>query len=141
MYDESNTLFTKHSVDEHEYKMHQLVYDSGIINVPKIHSYDKANKIMVMDKILKMNIADEYGEDPSCIPPSLFTLMQDVIRKLYDHCIEFPDITGYNFIFHNDTMFLIDFEHSRVFKDDDDIKDPFVKQFINGLCEWNPEFK
>jgi len=140
MNDESK-VFTKHGVEKHEYEMHQLVYDSGIIDVPKVHSYDDVTKIMVMENILKMNIADEYGEDPSCIPSSLFTLMQDVIKKLYDYGIEYPDITGYNFIFHNDTMFLIDFEHSRLFKDDNDIKYPFVKEFINGLCQWNPEFK
>jgi len=139
---EKTYCFVKHNVEEHEYKMHKMIYNLKLIHVPKIYRYDKENKIMVMEKIFNMNIADEYGEDPCSIPRHIFEKMQEIIRKLYYAGIEYPDITGYNFILHKEKLFLIDFEHSKFFSNETMHEvDPFVIKFINGLCEWNPNYK
>jgi tRNA A-37 threonylcarbamoyl transferase component Bud32 len=139
---ESKACFVKDNVEESEYIMHKIIYNSGIINVPEIYSYDKNNKTMVMQKLYNMNIADEYGEDASEVPPHMFTLMQDTIRKLYYSGIEYPNITGYNFIFYNKKMYLTNFKHCKIFVNKPIRKvEPFIKDFINGLCEWNPNYK
>jgi hypothetical protein len=44
---ESNKCFIKHNVESHEYKMHNLVYNMGIVNVPKIYKYDKKIKYYI----------------------------------------------------------------------------------------------
>jgi len=138
-----NTMcYTKHNVEENEYKMHQMIYNLNIIDVPKIYNYDRKTKIMVMEKIMNMNISDEYGEDAKNVPKKLFKTMQEIIKKLYYAGIEYPDITGYNFIFCNNKMYLIDFEHSKPFSNETMHQvDPFVIKFIKGSCEWNPIYK
>jgi len=139
---ESKMCFIKHDVEEIEYIMHKIIFNSKIINVPEIYSYDKKNKILVMQKLHNMNISDEYGEDAINVPPSMFTLMQDTIRKLFYFGIEYPNITGYNFIFYNKKMYLTNFKYCKIFVNNP-IKniDPFIKYFINGLCEWNQDYK
>ena len=139
---ESTMCFTKYNVEENEYKMHQMIYNLNMIDVPKIYKYDRKTKIMVMEKIMNMNIADEYGEDAKNVPKKLFKIMQEIIKKLYYSGIEYPDITGYNFIFCNNKMYLIDFEHSNFFTNETMHQiDPFVIKFIKGACEWNPNYK
>jgi tRNA A-37 threonylcarbamoyl transferase component Bud32 len=134
--------FTKNNVEEKEYKVHKLIYNLKIVNVPKIYSYDKKNKIMVMQKIFGMNISDEYGEDAKNVPPEIFKRAQEIIKKLYCYDIAYPDITGYNFMLYNDKMYIIDFERCYFFSNKGTKKlDPFIKEFINGLCEWNPDYK
>ena len=139
---EKTMCFIKYNVEEKEYKTHKLIYNLKIVNVPKIYRYDRKNKIMVMEKIFNMNISDEYGEDPRNVPINLFIIMQKIIKKLYYFGIEYPDITGYNFIFYNNKMYIIDFEHCKFFsnKNKNGI-DPFIVKFKNGLCEWNPKYK
>jgi tRNA A-37 threonylcarbamoyl transferase component Bud32 len=138
-----NTLcFKKNNVEENEYKMHQIIYDLNIINVPKIYKYDKQNKTMIMEKINNMNISDAYGEDAINVPKNIFKLMQEIIKKLYYSGIEYPDITGYNFILYKKKMYLIDFEHCNFFTNETMEKiDPFIVKFIKGACEWNPKYK
>jgi tRNA A-37 threonylcarbamoyl transferase component Bud32 len=139
---EKTMCFTKHNVDFKEYKTHKLIYDLKIVNVPKIYRYDKKNKIMVMEKIFNMNISDQYGEEAKNIPKNLFNAMQEIIKKLYYFGIEYPDITGYNFIYWNNKMYITDFEHCKFFSNNNTRKiDPFIKEFIYGLCEWNPKYK
>lgn len=139
---EKTMCFTKKNVGEKEYKIHQLIYNLKIVNVPKIYKYDKKNKIMVMEKIFSMNISDEYGEDPKDVPIEIFKTIQKIIKKLYYFGIEYPDITGYNFMSYNNKMYIIDFEHCSFFSNKNTKNiDPFVKEFINGLCEWNPNYR
>ena len=139
---ENTMCFKKINVEENEYKMHQIIYNLDIINVPKIYKYDKETKTMIMEKIHNMNISDQYGEDAANVPKKVFKIMQEIIKKLYYSGIEYPDITGYNFIFHKNKMYLIDFEHSNFFTNETMHQiDPFVIKFIKGACEWNPKYK
>ena len=119
--------------------MHKHVYDLHIVNTPKIISYDKKTKIMVMEKIDNMNLSDMHGENDTNIDEYYFDAIRTIIKKLAEYNIEYPDITGYNFIEYDSKIWIIDFEHSNIFKTS--MKDHFVTKFIGGLNKWNPEFK
>ena len=137
---ESNTkVYVKQDVKEHEYKMHKHVYELNIVNTPKIISYDKKTKVMVMEKIDNMNLSDMYGEEDTMIDEYYFDEIRTIIKTLAEHNIEYPDITGYNFIEHDKKIWIIDFEHSSIFKKM--MKSSFATKFINGANKWNPDFK
>jgi len=135
---------TKNDVQMHEYIMHKYIYELEIVNVPKIISYDYHNKIMIMENIKGISISDYYGEEDYNVDESIYKRIHKIIKRLYDNGIEYPDITGYNFIETNNGIWIIDFEHARFIdtnKKDDDKHTIFIKQFINGFNGWNPEFK
>jgi len=103
------------------------------VNVPKIISYDKEKEIMVMHKINALNLSDMFGEKSSDIDEYYFDEIRTIIKTLSDNGIEYPDITGYNFIEHDNKIWIIDFEHAH-------IRDTFVDKFIQGRNKWNPRF-
>lgn len=136
------SLFTKTNVNFHEYKIHKYIYDLKIVNCPEIISYDIKSKIMVMKNINNMCISDYYGENPENIPDYIFIEIKKIIKVLHDNKINYPDITGYNFIEHNDKIWIIDFEHSSIIKEDNDKFDKFVLSFLKDNKKiWNPIFK
>ena len=136
---EPNTkVYVKQNVKEHEYNMHKHVYELNIVNTPKIISYDKKTKVMIMEKIDNMNLSDMYGEEDHMIDEYYFDEIRTIIKLLAENNIEYPDITGYNFIEFDNRIWIIDFEHSN-FKPL--LQDNFVVKFINGLNKWNPRFK
>jgi len=130
------STYTKYGVKQHEYDVHKYVYDLKLdkINVPKIISYDKEKEIMVMHKINAMNLSDMFGENASDIDEYYFDEIRTIIKTLSDNRIEYPDITGYNFIEYSNKIWIIDFEHAH-------IRDTFVDKFIQGRNKWNPRFK
>jgi len=134
-------FFVKRGVGICEYRVHRYVYGLGIVNVPKVVSYDEATKIMVLQKIHGTSLADMYGEDASNIDDDLFEKMRHIIQILRLHNIEYPDITGYNFMIDlvkKDTLWIVDFGHAKY---SGNIKNEFILKFCNGHNEWNPEFK
>ena len=126
--------YTKYNVKKHEYNMHKYVYNLHIVNMPKIISYDEKEQIMVMEKINNMNISDYYGEKSHNVPTHIFKEIRHIIKTLYNNDIQYPDITGYNFIDCDNKIWIIDFEHATFIS-------PFVVDFINGTNSWNPEFE
>jgi tRNA A-37 threonylcarbamoyl transferase component Bud32 len=138
--------FVKNNVEFKEYIIHKIVYNAGIINVPRIYEYDEINKILIMEKINNMCISDLYGEDASNVPNEIMQRIQEEVKKLFCYGVSYPDITGYNFILYKNKIYTIDFGHASFFITDGVINekivlDPFIKRFINGLCKWNPEYK
>ncbi len=138
----SNTndlYYIKQDVTQHEYEMHKYIYNLKLSGVyaPKIVSYNKKTKEMIIMKIGNMNISDWYGDSCKKISNELFDKIRQIIKTLYDNNIIYPDITGYNFIEYDDKLWIIDFEHS-YFKINK--RTQFVDKFINGLNRWNPEF-
>jgi tRNA A-37 threonylcarbamoyl transferase component Bud32 len=133
-----NNVYIKQNVTPYEYHMHKHVYDLKIVNMPEIISYNKETKVLIMKKINNLNLSDMHGENESDIEEYLFDEVRKIIKTLYDNNIEYPDITGYNFIEHDGKMWIIDFEHSKI---SSVIKNQFINKFINGLNMWNPEFK
>ena len=129
------STYTKYGVKQHEYDVHKYVYNLKLenVNVPKIISYDKQKEIMVMHKINALNLSDMFGEKSSDIDEYYFDEIRTIIKTLSDNGIEYPDITGYNFIEHDNKIWIIDFEHAH-------IRDTFVDKFIQGRNKWNPRF-
>jgi len=123
-------MFVKQNVSKEEYRLQRLA--SSYVNVPEIFHYDPKKKVMTMEK-LGINVADMYGDD---VPAYLFEEMQKIIRTLFEHGIYYPDITGYNFIESEKGVYLIDFGHAT-----QKTIDPFIYDFMNGHCAWNPRFK
>jgi tRNA A-37 threonylcarbamoyl transferase component Bud32 len=136
-------VYIKHNVGMHEYVMHKHIYELNILNVPRIISYDYHNKILTMEKLNNMSISDLYGEEIYQVPTDVTNKIRQIIKRLLDNEIEYPDITGYNFIEEFGEIWIIDFEHTK-FIDKDSIKKTnnyeFIINFINGLKSWNPEF-
>ncbi len=141
---ESNSnrdYFTKLNVDLHEYNMHNYIVHLNILNVPKIINYDSKTKIMQMEKISGMSVADFYGESFESVPNSIISQIRKIIQILKLNNIIYPDITGYNFILDSDSnIWIIDFEHAK-FGFVQSQSDNFVDNFIEGTNGWNPEFK
>jgi tRNA A-37 threonylcarbamoyl transferase component Bud32 len=141
---ESNSnrdYFTKLNVDLHEYNMHNYIVHLNILNVPKIINYDSKTKIIQMEKISGMSVADFYGESFESVPNSIISQIRKIIQILKLNNIIYPDITGYNFILDSDSnIWIIDFEHAK-FGFVQSQSDNFVDNFIEGTNGWNPEFK
>lgn len=141
---ESNSnrdYFTKLNVDLHEYNMHNYIVHLNILNVPKIINYDSKTKIMQMEKISGMSVADFYGESFESVPNSIISQIRKIIQILKLNNIIYPDITGYNFILDSDSnIWIIDFEHAK-FGFVQSQSDNFVDNFIEGTNGWNPEFR
>ena len=139
----SNTneqYYIKKDVTQHEVDMHQYIYDLQLpnIHVPKIVNYNKTTREMTLVKIDNMNISDWYGAAEKNITPQLFDDIRQIIKTLYDNNIVYPDITGYNFIEHDNKLWILDFEHSYFRKHKHTL---FVQKFIKGMNKWNPNFK
>ncbi len=140
---ESAVYFVKENVSLHEYNMHNYIYNnfSTILNVPKIESYNRKTKQLIMQKIPAMCLADFYGESMEAVPPSIIAEIRKIIKILHVNHIVYPDITGYNFIVdYYGTVWIIDFEHCYF---DYGQGDPFVNAFISAKDgnSWNPDFK
>lgn len=131
------SCFIKHDVEFKEYYMQNYVYNLGIVNVPKIFDYNKKTKTMIMEKINNDNISDVYGEDMKNISDELYDKIRNIIKTLYDNGVEYIDVTGYNFIEHEEKIWIIDFEHAKKIGKQ---KNEFVQTFISGKKEWNIDF-
>jgi tRNA A-37 threonylcarbamoyl transferase component Bud32 len=132
-------IYVKQGVEMHEYKMHEYVYYLNIVNVPKIISYNKTKKELVMEKISGSNLSDFYGEDASNIPAYVFEKVREIIATLTINNIMYIDITGYNFILdENYKLWIIDFEHATL---KTDAVPSFITTFLRGANEWNEEFR
>ena len=150
-------IFTKLNVSESEYKMQLHIYNLNILNVPEPISYDKITKIFKMKEINGMSLSDYYGEKSTDIDSNIFKSIREIIKTLFDVGIIYPDITGYNFIAEYDDkneitskLWIIDFEHARFYNrkyydsnysnNSNYSNDEYIKNFINGLNSYNPEF-
>ena len=131
-------LHAKPNVSKDEYKMYKYVCSLNIVNIPKLIDYNEETRIMTTQKIPKMDIANIYSDDFNCVPSAITDMIRDTIEHLYNHNIVYPDITGYNFIYYKDKIWIIDFGHCQ-FKPKK--LDPFVIKFIQGENSWNPEYK
>jgi len=134
-------VFTKHNVSLEEYTIHQLVYNMNIVNVPRIISYDNDKQILIMQRL------GNCSYDGVTIDRDIFDDIRDIIRTLYDHNIEYPEITGRNFIEYENKLWIVNFEHARQFtpdpiiQQDTGLDDLFVKRFISrSLYQWNPKY-
>lgn len=135
--------YVKHNVEHGEYFMQKYVHQLNIVNVPEIIEYDEANKIMVMMRVGKNNLSHNYGENATDVPDELFDKVVKIVRTLVLHGIEYPDLTGYNFVEDKNTygkMWIIDFEHAAITLSKE-ITNIHIINICNGKQLWNPDFR
>ena len=131
-------MFVKQNVTSSEYKTHSILYNSHILNVPKPYKFIESQ--LTMQMIPALSISDMYGENFSNVPVHIIDNIRDIIATLYINGIEYPDITGYNFIEYQDKIWIIDFGHAS-YNSNPQSYDPFIMKFINGHNDWNPNYK
>ncbi len=103
--------------------------------------YNDREGIIVMEKVNGKCLADIYGDDPNDIPDELWKKIHNIIETLYyEASIEYIDITPYNFMIDDEGLLIIDFGHA-YYKNDHTPTNWFLKDFLDGINEWNPDFK
>jgi len=132
-------FYIKNNVSNKEFTVQHMVYNMNIVNVPAIYNYNKTLNTLKMRRIPNMSISDQYGENFEDVPREICEKIRDIITILYLKGVEYPDITGYNFIEYQNKVWIIDFEHAS-FNSKYNTYDPFIKQFIDGYNGWNPRF-
>lgn len=136
-----NRYYVKQNVNHREYFMQKYIYNLDIVNIPEIIEYNSDSKIMVMKKVGKDNLSHTYGENADDIPDDVFDQVVKIVRNLVLHNIEYPDLTGYNFIEDTDgKVWIIDFEHSSMMTSKQ-VNNIHIQNICNGDKIWNPEFK
>ena len=94
---------------------------------------------IIMDKIDTMCLADLYGDKPTDLPYFLWAKIHEVVQVLYEkEGIEYVDITPYNFIEHENKIYIIDFGDA--YYKGDKPRNWFHKDFLNKPYGWNPDF-
>lgn len=134
----SSNYYIKEGVELIEFKIHSYVYNLNIVNTPKIIKYDASTKQMTLQKIIGSNLSDIYGENADNVPSVLFNRVREIVITLTRNNIEYPDITGYNFMLdNNNKLWIIDFGHAKY---NATSVDTFVKEFNSGTNKWNAKF-
>lgn len=106
---------------------------------PKIidNYYHDHKMYVLMERINGVTIADMYGEEKKDIPKKIWNEIHDIIEKLYYVGIQYVDITPYNFMIDsNEKIKVIDFGHASQIK-----INWFLRDFLDGLNDFNPDFK
>lgn len=138
-YKNKKYYIVKNNVSKHEATIQTLLCKQLHINVPKIYYYDEKNALVVMRRIPRLCLADEYGEDYDDLPDSIKDILHKQLSVLFHNNFIYNDITGYNFIYYKNKLWIIDFEHCDSNKKD---SDSFMKDFVEGnVTGWNPDFK
>ena len=131
-----SSVYVKYNVLLHEYTMHKYIQELEIFNVPKIIAYDYERKVLITEKINNVNIYDNYGIDYDYT--DIFDEIRLIITNLFRYNIEYSDISGYNFIKYDNKIWITNFKHARTITGG---LNRFVSKFINGLNEWNTQYK
>ena len=119
-----------------EARLQQISANLGLS--PKVLKTDKKTFIE-MEKIDDMALAYRYGYDVEELPDDIRKQVYDLVETLYDHGIQYIDITPYNFIEKDGKVWIIDFGHASNRKR----LCPYLKKMFNEgyLHEWNADFK
>jgi len=127
-------------VSKQEYEIYKYVHDLQIINIPKLWDYNESTGIMITEKIPNMSVSDYYGDNPTKVPKWIFNEIRKIVTTLYKHNVEYIDITGYNFIEHENKIWIIDFGHATFINPKIPTND-FLKKFMKKkVYEWNSDF-
>jgi len=140
---DNDKYYVKDNVTHREFFMQQFVYNLNIVNVhvPEIITYNEDTQTMTMTRVGMNNLSDIYGENATDISDEIFEKVAIIVRKLVLNGIEYPDLTGYNFV-EDDAgkIWIIDFEHA-IFNPQENITNIHIRNICNGTKRWNPDFK
>jgi tRNA A-37 threonylcarbamoyl transferase component Bud32 len=108
---------------------------------PKISSVKFSNTgcEIMMDHIKSPCLADMYGDQPSALPAPLWSKIHHIVSTLYEQeGIIYVDITPYNFIEHEEKVYIIDFGDA--YYKGTRPRNWFHEEFLANPCSWNPDF-
>ena len=92
-----------------------------------------------MELIPSMALAYRYGDDVEELPDDIRKQVFDIVYTLYQHGIQYVDITPYNFIEHEGKVWIIDFGHASNRRR---LCRYLIKLFNEGyLHAWNADFR
>jgi tRNA A-37 threonylcarbamoyl transferase component Bud32 len=99
----------------------------------------KDSSIIRMERVDGHTLSDKYGDLAKDIPELVWNKIRTMISALYDEGVEYVDITPYNFMEIEDgNIKIIDFGDAKY---SDGQINWFLEEFLEGLNEWNPDFK
>jgi tRNA A-37 threonylcarbamoyl transferase component Bud32 len=99
-------------------------------------------KTIVSEHLDEMCLADKYGKDMDDLPDWVRREIVEILWKLYKECdIEYIDITPFNFIEKEGTVWVIDFGHARSVTPDTKLE-PYLLELFDTweLKCWNKDF-
>ena len=132
-------IFSKNEYDKahNEYELHKKAYELEI-PCPKIIDFFEEDNyyILIMELLPGKSLADIYGDNPKNIPKEYWKQIHKIIYKLYYNDIHYRDITSYNFMLIKDKIYIIDFGDAQFIK-----VNWFLKDFLDGLNSWNPDYE
>ena len=137
-----NKFYTKRNVEHKEYFLNRYVANLGSVKIPEVVEYFPESRIMISRRVEGSNISDNHGEDVNHVPDEVFQKVATIIRELVLNGVEYPDITGYNFIEESEThdVWIVDFGHANI-KQQGKITDRHIKAVCNGEKKWNPDYR
>jgi tRNA A-37 threonylcarbamoyl transferase component Bud32 len=129
-------LFGK-QMSRKEIRLQKVAARLGV--APTIHSIVKHDgmNVAVMSRIQGSTLADLYGPDSS-IPIAIWSHVRALLQTLWNHGIEYVDITPYNIMLETETdrMWIVDFGHARNVR-----MNPHLRAILEGANEWNADFR
>lgn len=121
---------------DEEIAFHKTAQKYGF--VPKIQKIE--GQKVYMDHLGESNtLSDIYGDNPEDIPSHLWVQIRTMVQLLLDkENIEYVDVTPYNFIETNGTLYMIDFGDAKYAEKEINW---YLKEFLEGENFWNPDFR
>jgi tRNA A-37 threonylcarbamoyl transferase component Bud32 len=92
-----------------------------------------------MELVPDLTLFDRYGYDVDEMPNEIRSQVYDIVDILYQHGIQYVDITPHNFIEHDGKVWIIDFGHASNRKR----LCPYLRTLFNQgyLFAWNADFR
>jgi RIO-like serine/threonine protein kinase len=134
-------MFVKNVSSYLEIELQTIAANYGF--APRIHHAD--GDVIQMEAIKGHCLADLYTDDPKKVPDWIWEEIFRILTVLYEcEGIEYIDITSYNFMLDEaNKVWIIDFGdayYTPKEKATKEAKNWFLKDVLNGLREWNPDF-
>jgi tRNA A-37 threonylcarbamoyl transferase component Bud32 len=108
-------------------------HEGGIYVAGPFLTEEKRRNIMIMERVNGRDLATEYGSSDGDTPYDVYDRCRNMIITLHNEGIIYPDITSYNFMLdYENEVWIIDFGHVREVS-------WFIRDFIDGHNEWNPD--
>lgn len=83
-------------------------------------------------------ISEVFGEHIDDLPNDIRQSIYDILQTLWQHGIQYRDVTPYNFTFKDGRVWVIDFGHANEYKRLDGYLSYIFKE--GWLVNWNPDF-
>ena len=140
--DTTHRMFVKEvSIEEseNEIELQRVAVKYGFSPAIISHGIFKDKCYITMEKIEEDCLADKYGDSLEDIPEWIWREIRKMVTTLLEEeCIEYRDITPYNFIEKDGKVWMIDFGDAKY---KEEVLDWFVQEFIDGENSWNPDYK